>query len=147
MRLGRGLAVAAMLAVLPAGCSWLGLGGEEDAPAAVSAMPLPAENVQAIRELEVGRTRRGIALAAFGTAPGLGYSNPRLVARRDGEPAADGMLDFDFVVNPPPPELGLGQGSPRARAVRADAEIPMETARRVRGVRVHAVTGGVQMFF
>jgi hypothetical protein len=149
MRAGTGLgaALCAMLAL--GGCAWFG--SDEEEAAAVEATEEAREarpvNVQAVQRLEIGRTRGGFALAAFGTAPGLGYSAPRLVPRRDGRPATDGMLDYDFVLTPPPEELALPPGTPKARAVRADVEIPVGVARQVRGVRVHAVSGGAQMFF
>lgn len=139
--------VAMGLAVALGGCSWFG----DDEPEAPTAAVQPAapvgEAVQAVRRIELGSTRKGVVVAAFGTAPGLGYSRPRLVARRNGEPASDGLLDFDFVLDPPPPGLDLPQGTPRAREVRADTEISLDTARRARGVRVHAIVGGVQLLF
>ncbi len=130
-----------------AGC---GLFGDDDpTPEAVAPDPAAVEsvNVQAVQRLEIGRSRAGLVLAAFGTAPGLGFSKPRLVARRDGAPGADGMLDYDFVVDTPPRGVALPPGTPKARSVRADVEISVATAQQVRGVRVHANVGGVQMLF
>lgn len=139
--------VAVVLAVALGGCSLFGDDEEAPAPEVVTPAVPVEESVQAVRRLELGTSRKGVVLAAFGTAPGLGYSKPRLVARRNGEPASDGLLDFDFVLDAPPAELALPQGTARAREVRADAEIPLDQARRARGVRVHAVVGGMQMLF
>lgn len=122
-------------------------GGDEAPPPEASPARVEAVNVQAIGKLEIGRSRGGLMLAAFGTAPGLGYSKPRLVPRREGRPAADGMLDYDFVVDTPPRGLALPPGTPKARSVRADVELPIEVVRAARGVRVHATVGGVQMMF
>ena len=145
-----GVAAVLALGVAPGGCSWLG-GGEEEEPAQAPApgtAPLAEPvSVQAVRHIEIGRTRRGYAITAYGTAPGLGHANPRLVARRGGAPADDGMLDYDFLLDQPPPGLALPQGTARARAVRADLEIPADRLEAVRGLRVHAVSGGVQMLF
>ncbi|GMG81308.1 hypothetical protein LNKW23_05210 [Paralimibaculum aggregatum] len=143
------MAAAAALAAL-GGCSLFGSDeaeGEAAPPEVLSAIEVQTENVQAVQRLEIGRTRAGLMLTAYGTAPGLGFSNPRLVARRGGAPASDGMLDYDFVVDTPPRGLTMPPGTLKARAVRADAELQIDTARTARGVRVHATVGGVQMFF
>lgn len=147
MSVTRWVALAAAMVGL-AGCGLFGSDDPEpELTAADRAAEIRSENVQAVQRLEIGVSRAGFVLAAFGTAPGLGYSKPRLVARRGGAPAEDGMLDYDFVVDAPPAGVSFPPGTPKAREVRADAEIAVETARRVRGVRVHASAGGVQMFF
>lgn len=142
----RRMVLAMALATALGGCS---LFGDDDET--VERGPLPtdidSENVQAVQRLEIGRSRGGLMLTAFGTARGLGYSKPRLVARRGGSPATDGMLDYDFVVDTPPRGIALPPGSAKARSVRADIEVPVAVAQQVRGVRVHAVAGGVQMLF
>ncbi len=148
MRVGRMAAIGAMMSVVAvAGCELFGDDEEEAAAAAATPAIVDPESVVAVQRVEIGRTRKGVVLAAFGTAPGLGYSRPRLVPRRDGEPGPDGYLDFDFVLDPPPATLTLPQGTTRARAVRADVEILIDRARAARGVRVHAEVGGVQMPF
>ncbi|MEM9144703.1 MAG: hypothetical protein AAGC57_00795 [Pseudomonadota bacterium] len=130
-----------------AGCSLFEDDVPEPAPEIVAPPAPVAEAVQAVRRLELGTSRKGVVLAAFGTAPGLGYSKPRLVARRDGRPGSDGLLDYDFVIDPPPEGVVFPQGTAKAREVRADIEILIAEARIARGVRVHAVVGGVQMLF
>ncbi len=147
MRVGRWAAVGAVVSVVAvAGCGLFG-DEEETVEAAAAAVAVEPEPVVAVRRLEIGRTRKGVVLAAFGTAPGLGYTRPRLVARRDGDPGPDGYLDYDFLIDPPPATLEMPQGTTRARAVRADVEIALDRARSARGVRVHAEVGGVQMAF
>lgn len=138
-------ALAAVLAMLgAAGCS----SDEEEAPEA--AIPSVAEPVavEQVASLEIGRTRDGIVLTAYGVAPGIGYAAPTLVPRRGGQAASDGFLDFDFVATPPDVGFGLGQGSnSRARLVRADRLIKGQRLRGVVGVRVHGARGGQQIAF
>ncbi|MEM8842924.1 MAG: hypothetical protein AAGD47_14240, partial [Pseudomonadota bacterium] len=102
---------------------------------------------QAVREIEIGRTRNGFVITAFGTAPALGYSQPQLRARRDGSPGLDGYLDYDFVARPPKPGLELNQGTLTARNIRADILLKRDDLRGATGIRVHALSGGVQMGF
>ena len=103
--------------------------------------------MEAVRALEVGRTTNGILLTAFGTAPGLGYSLPALRVRRGGRPANDGYLEFDFVATEPAPGLNLPRGDIRSRSVRADLPIDIRALQGVRGLRVHALQGEVQVNF
>jgi len=137
--------------------SILGLGAcsmfgpdEAETPAASEAGPaaeMTLEPVEAVRDIEIGRTRDGYVVTAFGTAPGLGYATPELRPRRDGQPGPDGMLDFDFVAQPPDRTLNLGEGPPMARGVRADYLVSIQKIEGVRGVRIHALTGGLQLTF
>ena len=100
-----------------------------------------------VRTVEIGRTANGILLTALGTAPGLGYSLPTLRVRRDGKPAGDGYLEFDFVATEPAPGLNLPRGDVRSRSVRADLPIDIRALQGVRGLRVHALQGEVQVNF
>ncbi|MEM6932516.1 MAG: hypothetical protein AAF526_02920 [Pseudomonadota bacterium] len=106
--------------------------------------PVP---VQAVREIEIGRTRDGFVVTAYGTAPALGYALPQLRVRRDGKPGTDGFIDFDFVATPPKPGLERPQGSISARSLRADILLERKDLRGSSGIRVHALSGGVQMAF
>ena len=135
---------ALMLAALP-GCS--SFGGDE--PETVEPVPtapavLPMEDV---RSVEIGRTWDGLVLTAFGLAPGLGYADPRLEARRGGRLAPDGYLDFDFVATAPAGGSDLPRGRPEARLLRADRLIGLEAASRAKGVRIHAARGGRAIAF
>ncbi|MEM8793006.1 MAG: hypothetical protein AAGE80_15410 [Pseudomonadota bacterium] len=123
---------------------------EEEVPTDLTEQDLfPTQGVpiQAVREIEIGRTRDGFVITAFGTAQALGFGNPRLRARRDGLVGADGFLDFDFVATPPRPGLERGQGTIAARELRADALLQTDALRGVSGIRVHALAGGVQLVF
>lgn len=103
--------------------------------------------IQAVRTVEMGRTRNGFIITAFGTAPGVGYSLPSLRARRGGLPGTDGYIEFDFVAVEPPAGFNLPQGTTQARAVRADLPVPLASLQGAAGLRVIALGGGVQMDF
>lgn len=103
--------------------------------------------VQAVRDLEIGRSRDGFIVTAFGTAPALGYARPRLRPRRDGNPGQDGFIDYDFVADPPKPGLERAQGSLQARQLRADVLLPQRRLRGAAGIRVHSLSGGVELGF
>ena len=137
--------VAVVLVLGPAAaCSSFGGGGEPET--VVEAAPVVAP-VEEVRGIEIGRTRDGIVVTAFGLAPGLGYANPRLEARRGGRPAEDGFLDFDFVATAPDPQTAMPAGLPQARLLRADRLIVLDAARRAAGLRIHAARGGRAIAF
>lgn len=164
-----------LLAILPAAlmlsaCS----GGEEDAPAAESSGSVVGDigtlwgeessktkaeraarlqqaaikvPVTAVRSVELGRTRDGFLITAFGTAPGLGFALPALRVRRSGEPGNDGYIEFDFVASEPAPGFTLPTGTTQTRALRADLAVTIRELRGASGIRVLALNGGVQMDF
>ncbi|MEM9141142.1 MAG: hypothetical protein AAGB15_15045, partial [Pseudomonadota bacterium] len=103
--------------------------------------------VAAVQSVEVGQTRDGFLISAFGTAPGLGYSLPALRVRRSGEPSTDGFLEYDFVASAPSANLQLPPGTTRTRSIRADLAVKRNALRGVQGIRVFAVQGGVQVGF
>ena len=103
--------------------------------------------VTAVRSVEMGRTRDGFLITAFGTAPGLGYSLPVLRARRGGRPDAEGYVEFDFVATEPAPGAALPPGSSQARAMRADLAVAVADLKGISGIRVLARSGGVQVDF
>ena len=103
--------------------------------------------ITAVKSVELGRTRDGFLVTAFGTAPGLGYSLPALRARRSGEPGVDGYIEFDFVATEPVPGFQLPPGTSQTRALRADLAVPIRELRGASGIRVLALSGGVQMDF
>lgn len=103
--------------------------------------------VQAVQAVEIGRTSNGILLTAHGTAPGLGYSLPALRARREGRPAPDGYLEFDFVATAPVEGLDLPPGTTRTRAIRADLPLDLRELQGAKGLRVMALQGLVQVDF
>jgi len=130
--------MAGALALLVAGCS----GGEDEAVDAEATPETPEDRrvpVETVERLELGQTRTGIALAAFGIAPGIGYGRPTLVARRRGAPGGDGLIDFDFLVSPPDPSLELPTGQRRARTIRGDLLLTGRDLVGARGLRVHGL--------
>ncbi len=143
------VAVAAIVTL--GGCSFLGLGGDEEDEAEVAAaervVEASYEPVLEVTNIEVGRTRNGIVITALGVAPGLGYAAPELRPRRDGQPGPEGYLDFDFVARAPATPVNAAQASPRARLVRADHLIALAELRGARGIRIHAAEGGMLMNF
>jgi len=103
--------------------------------------------MQSVRRVEIGRTRDGYLITAFGTAPGLGYSLPELRPRRGGSPAADGFIEYDFVASEPVPDFQLPPGNTRTRAIRADLAVRRRDFQGARGVRVLTLGGGIQVPF
>jgi hypothetical protein len=120
---------------------------QQEQEAAQQARVLAKVPVQAVRSVEMGRTRDGFLITAFGTAPGLGYSLATLRPRRKGEPGADGYIEYDFVAVEPPEEFNLPPGSTQARAMRADLPVELSRLQGALGIRVLALSGGVQMEF
>lgn len=106
--------------------------------------PVPVENVRAV---EIGRTRDGFLITAYGTAPGLGYSLPRLRPRRGGAPGADGYIEYDFVASEPPAGFDLPPGTARTLTMRADLPVNAADLRSAAGIRVLALRGGAQIDF
>ncbi|MEM1300020.1 MAG: hypothetical protein AAGH68_12165 [Pseudomonadota bacterium] len=117
---------------------------EAEARAAAVEAKVP---VQLVRSVEMGRTRDGFLITAFGTAPGLGYALPALRPRRDGAPAADGYIEYDFVAVAPAEGLNLPVGTTQSRAIRADLPVTLAQLQGARGLRVLALNGGVEMAF
>ena len=103
--------------------------------------------MQTVGSVEIGRTRDGILITAHGTAPGLGYSLPVLQARRDGKPGKDGYIEYDLVASAPPEGSNLPPGNERARRIRADLPVRAAQLAGVKGIRVMALNGAVQVDF
>ena len=103
--------------------------------------------MSSITGIEIGRTRDGVLITALGEAPGPGYSLALLRPRRDTLVAPDGFIEFDFVASPPDPELDLGIGTPRTRAVRADLPLLQGQVRNARGLRIIARSGAASVAF
>lgn len=145
-RLARALLLPALLGGL-AGCGLFG-GSEEEAavPPAVEAARR-AEPVDSVSRIEIGRTRDGYLLSAFGVAPGTGFGGPRLVARRDGGTGPDGYLDFDFLAVPPDQGFAMPQGDQRARTIRADLALRQRQIEGAAGIRVHAFRNRAELRF
>jgi len=139
-------AVAVALSAPMGACSWFG-DDEPEAPVAVTPVIRAPVQVLAVRAVEIGRTRDGLVITAYGTAPGLGYGSPTLQTRREGQPASDGFVDYDFVALPPDPGFELPQGSVEARELRADALVKIEDLQGAAGIRVHGRERSVQMGF
>ena len=116
----------------------------EERQAALNQVQVP---IQAVRSVEMGRTRDGFLITAYGTAAGLGFSKPALRARRAGAPGADGYIEFDFVAFEPAPGFNLPPGNTQTRSVRADLPVPLGALQGALGLRVLSLTGGVQMDF
>ena len=103
--------------------------------------------ITAVRSVELGRTRDGFLITAQGTAPGLGYSLPVLRARRGGRPGTDGYVEFDFVASEPAAGSNLPRGTSQARAMTAVQAVRVNDLRGAAGIRVLALTGGIQVDF
>ncbi len=140
-------AIAAVLAL--GGCSLFGSDDDDEAAAAIEQAEAAALYVpiEVVRHIEIGRTRNGYAITARGEAPGLGHGAPELRARREGKVGPDGFIDFDFVAQAPDPSFNLGEGTLQARAIRADLHVTARELQGAVGIRIHGVSGGLQMLF
>ncbi len=140
---------AAIIAVLAlGGCSWFSSDDEAEAAALEQAIPeVVYAPVATVRNIEIGRTRDGYVITAQGFAPGLGYSAAELRPRREGKAGPDGYIDYDFFARTPDPNLTLGEGELQARLIRADLLVTGNVFQGAVGIRVHGVSGGVQMQF
>ncbi len=152
MRRNAALATAAAVAAVLAlgGCSLFGSDDDDEAAAAAQAEAAAAAlyvPVEAVRNVEIGRTRNGYVITARGVAPGLGYGAPELRVRRQGKAGPDGFIDYDFVAQAPDPNFNLGEGAVEARAVRADLHVTARDLRGAVGIRIHGVSGGLQLQF
>jgi hypothetical protein len=150
MRRNAALATAAAIAavLVLGGCSLFGSGDDEAAAAAEQAeaasLYVP---VEVVRHIEIGRTRNGYVITARGVAPGLGHGAPELRARREGKVGPDGFIDYDFVAQAPDPNFNLGQGAVQARMIRADLHVTARDLQGAVGIRIHGVSGGLQVLF
>ena len=148
----RSIAALAAIAALATplalgGCSIFDGDDEEDETATEQQVAEARyDPVVEVAHIEIGRTRDGLVITAFGLAPTLGYARPELRPRRDGRPGPEGYLDFDFVAQAPatPP---AGSASERARLIRADHLLPIREIQGARGIRIHAAEGGMLMNF
>ena len=104
----------------------------------------PPQSASRIDNLELGRLYRGYMLTAIGLAPGLGYWDPKLVIRYNGELAPDGFYEFDLVARPPYEAVGDENTPISARRIRGDYEITPEMLRSARGVRVWSERDSVE---
>lgn len=130
------------------GCSLFGSEDKAEVAAAKqAAIESLYEPIAAVRHIEIGRTRNGYVITVYGFAPGLGYGAPELRVRRQWSLGPDGIIDFDFVAKAPDPRLNLGKGPVEARAIRADLHVTARELQGASGIRVHAVSGGIQMKF
>jgi hypothetical protein len=150
MRRNAALAITAAVTVTLTlgGCSWFKSDKEKEAVAVEQRVTEAIfEPIQTVRDIEIGRTRNGYAIAVQGIAPGLGYGAPELRARRDGKVGPDGFIDFDFVAQAPDANFNLGEGTVEARAIRADIHVTARDLQGAVGIRVHGVSGGLAMRF
>lgn len=143
--LGRAVMVVA-ICLSATGCGWFS-DDEDEVLEIAPEIAVRRDPVTEVRDIEIGRTARGFAVTAFGTAPAMGYTAPQLRPRRDGRPAADGFLDYDFLAEAPAPEAGFGAGDARARAIRADVFLSPDELAGVTGIRIHGARGGLQIVF
>jgi hypothetical protein len=149
MRRNAALATAIATALALGGCSLFSSDDDEQAAAAEQAALEAASYapIETVRNIEIGRTRNGYVISVGGIAPGLGFGAPELRARREGKAGPDGFIDYDFVAQAPDANFNLGQGAVEARAIRADLLVTSRDLQGAVGIRVHGVSGGLQMRF
>jgi len=157
--LSRALAAAALAAL--AGCSTVSDAAPEvefealapsrppepQPEARISEAEIVRRPVASVDRLELGVTRDGRLLTAYGAAPTPGWFQALLRPRDDGRLAPDGFLEFDFLAAPPelngadPEALPAGPGVPAQRAVRADRLLRGGAVQTAAGIRVFAASG------
>lgn len=103
--------------------------------------------IQTVQRAEIGRTRNGFLITAYGVAPGFGYTFPVLQPRREGRPGIDGYVDYDFMATEPLPDQNLPQGMASNQVIRADLPVDADALRGVAGIRIHGLSGGAQIDF
>ncbi|MEM6945928.1 MAG: hypothetical protein AAF416_16295 [Pseudomonadota bacterium] len=131
-------AFAASPMALLGGCSLFG-DDEEEVAEAQAVLERRREPVENVGRVEVGRTRNGFAVSAYGVAPTTGFSQPILSLRRDGSLALDGFLEFDFLALAPDPGLAMPRGQIAARRIRADRVLKPDELQGARGLRIFAL--------
>jgi hypothetical protein len=92
--------------------------------------------------LELGRTRDGFALAAFGSTDERGWSSAQL-RPRDPLVAPDGFMEFDLTGVPPQGAAPIAGPAP----IRADRALAEALVGQTRGARVFAVEGSMEGLF
>lgn len=102
--------------------------------------------IQSVRSAEIGRTRNGFLITAYGVTPGFGYTFPVLQPRREGAPGVDGYVDYDFMATEPQPDQNVAAGAGE-QLIRAYLPVDAEDLRSVAGIRIHALSGGAQIDF
>lgn len=132
-----------------AGCGLFTSDEEREAEirAEIEAVERRREPVESVGRVEIGRTRNGFVVSAFGVAPTTGFSQPTLVARRGGRLAPDGFVEFDFLALAPDPGLDMPRGAPGARRLRGDRTVPPEALARAGGIRVFGLRNAVTYGF
>ena len=99
--------------------------------------------------VELGTTRQGKLLTAYGEVADSGWYQPALTARNDGLPGPDGFIEFDFVAADPvvnglpPAPLGTAE----QREVRAVTVIYRESLNIAVGLRVNSESGPIAVRF
>ncbi|MEM6489739.1 MAG: hypothetical protein AAF677_15960 [Pseudomonadota bacterium] len=138
-RLAR-LAAVLTVCCLPAACSLFGDDEEADAAAAEAeatrVLPQPVDTVVGV---EIGRTASGFVITAYGIAPGAGFGVPQLTPRRQGRPAPDGFIEYDFRAIPPDPNFEMPRGSETVRRLRADRLVSERVFSAAAGIRIFAL--------
>lgn len=159
----RAAALAALVgAAAPSGCGYVELAGPQpSAPAGPPTQQVVSPNtrggalmpnaqkllVDTVDRIEVGRTRSGLLLAAFGSAVETGWFQPALRPLNSGVPAPDGFLEFEFVAAPPELNVVDGQeqrpprGTPEQRRVKGVRPVAATELVDVAGIRVFAARG------
>lgn len=132
--------VVALCAIALAGCEVGGTVGAGSQQLDTAALEAQRVAVARVERVELGRTATGVALAAFGAAPGRGWSVPVLSPRGRG-PDAEGMLAFDLRAIPPQ-DAGAGED-----ALRADLVLHRQVLTGVRGFRVHGAQNSAEFRF
>ncbi|MEM1313564.1 MAG: hypothetical protein AAGI51_03360 [Pseudomonadota bacterium] len=103
--------------------------------------------VDTVDRLEVGRTRSGVLVAAFGSAVETGWFQPALRPLNAGEPGPDGFLEFEFVAAPPELNVVEGEeqrpplGTPEQRRVKGVRPVTASELTNAAGIRVFAARG------
>jgi hypothetical protein len=121
-------------------------GSGEDPALPVTVPEIERDPVASVEAMEIGRGHRGWLVQATGYTDVVGYYSPLLRLRDGGRPAADGMIELEFVARPPE-ATSLDSAELVARRIIAAQFIPDDIAKGARGVRVLAGGNHVEKAF
>jgi len=100
-------------------------------PARLSPPPPPEALVHSVHEVTLSSDETRVTITARGSVNTGGWSNPRL--RRRNTTSGSGMIEFDFVAQPPPPNAPVTQA-----IVQVTASATVERTAEFRGARVYS---------
>jgi hypothetical protein len=120
-------------------------GGSDPAPSAAAPV-IQRDRIANVESIEIGRSYKGYLVQATGYTVVEGYFEPQLRPLNGGKPAADGLIELEFIARPPV-VTNLGVSDLAARRVIAAQFLGDLLVQDAKGVRVIAEGNSVQAMF